>query len=73
MINDKKVKKHSNLVKRSGAVIDTDKSAYELAKHRREQETALIESIQRTKELELRVDELDTKLDLIIELLKGKQ
>lgn len=72
MINDKKIKDQPGLVKREASVVNTNKEEYLAALQRRQKEQQLDSIIERTKTLEAKVEDIDEKLNLILELLKGK-
>lgn len=70
MIIDKKIQGHSDdLVKRNGSVINTDKGAYMAARARIERQKREQENLNKTKELEKKVESLEQKIDLILQLL----
>lgn len=72
MINDKKIKDQPGLVKREASVVNTNKEEYLAALQRRQKEQQLDSIIERAKTLESKVEDIDEKLNLILELLKGK-
>lgn len=72
MINDKKIKDQPSLVKREASVVNTNKEEYLAALQRRQKEQQLDSITERTKTLEAKVEDIDEKLNLILELLKGK-
>lgn len=63
---DIKVRDYPDLVRRGAAIINTNRDEYLKAQIR-------AQKIKRDKELESRVDSLENKLDLILNLLQGKK
>jgi tetrahydromethanopterin S-methyltransferase subunit B len=79
MKNDIKIKGHNRLIKRNGSIIDTDNSSYEAAKARLHKQREIDNAIsdvfnlnEKFNHLETKVNDLDNKLDSILNLLKEK-
>jgi hypothetical protein len=61
-----RVKGHSNLIKKNGAVINTDRKEYERAIQRKKEK-------KRIENLEKKVDDLSNSVLSLIEILKDKK
>lgn len=72
MSNDIKIDGHKKLVKRGSAIVDMDINAYQQALSRRNKDKQLSNLIDKTNELEHQVHSLNSKLDIILNLLKDK-
>lgn len=72
MINDKKIKDQPGLVKRDASVINTDKEEYFAALQRRQKDIIFKDIFERTETLEKKVESIDEKLNLILDLLTGR-
>jgi len=81
MIKDAKVQGYDSLVKRNnGAIVDKDTAAFNAAKARRtkaaemkQRELKLDELIQKNEMLENKVDDLQKKLDLVLDYLRSEK
>lgn len=72
MIKDKKIKDVSGFVKREASIINTDNQEYLEAKARLEKVKRDEENLNKTIELEQKVESLSEKMDLILSLLKAQ-
>lgn len=72
MIKDKKIKDVSGFVKREASIINTDSQEYQDAKARLEKVKREEENLNKTKELEQKVESLSQKMDLILTLLEAR-
>lgn len=72
MINDIKVKNNNSLVKRNGGVINTDKTEYEEAKERAKRQREIDNSLNSLVDLEKRMDNIEDKLNNILNILKNR-
>lgn len=78
-MKDQKIDGYDNLVKRKGAVVSNDTTAYKQALKRRQKEVEeeklkqeLLNNINKTNELEKHVKNIESKLDVLIDLLRTK-
>lgn len=70
MINDTKIKNNPSLVKRGGAIINKNDEEYENALKRAKYNQQIQDNIDKTNELEEKIEQIDNKVSEILDFLK---